>query len=71
MSKDLFRSEALVHQQDRLHGDVLIARSPTIRFLIFVIVLFAIAVACFVYWGQYSRKEHVVGYLMPTQGMMF
>jgi membrane fusion protein len=64
MSRDLFRSEALANKQDRLHGGVLIARSPTIRFLVSVTVLFAIAVACFAYWGQYNRKEHVVGYLM-------
>ena len=70
MSKDLFRSEALVHQQDRLYGDVLIARSPTIRFLVSAAVLFAIAVVCFAYWGQYNRKEQVTGYLMPTHGMI-
>ena len=70
MSKDLFRSEALVHQQDRLHGDILIARSPTIRFLVSITVLFAIAVVCFAYWGQYNRKEQVTGYLMPTHGMI-
>lgn len=70
MGKDLFRSEALAHKKDHLHGDVLIARSPTIRFLVCVTVVFAIAVACFAYWGQYNRKEHVVGYLMPTHGMI-
>lgn len=70
MSKDLFRSEALVHQQDRSYGDVLIARSPTIRFLVSITVLFAIAVVCFAYWGQYNRKEQVAGYLMPTHGMI-
>ncbi len=24
----------------------------------------------FAYWGEYTRKEHVVGYLSPTQGMI-
>lgn len=70
MNKNLFRSEALEYQQDRLRGEVLIARSPTILFLVWTSVLFAIALACFVFWGQYTRKEHVLGYIIPTQGMI-
>lgn len=70
MNRSLFRSEALENKQDRLHGEVLIARSPTIRFFVWISVLFAIAVACFAIWGQYTRKEHVVGYLAPTRGMI-
>ncbi|MBX9637557.1 MAG: HlyD family secretion protein, partial [Nitrosomonas sp.] len=70
MKHNLFRTEALSHQQNRLHGDVLIARSPAISVLVWVAALFAIAIAGFAYWGEYTRKEHVVGYLSPTQGMI-
>lgn len=70
MSTPLFRTKALAHQQDRLHGDVLIARSPTIRLLVWVTAVFAIALVSFAFWGEYTRKEHVAGYLSPTQGMI-
>lgn len=70
MNQRLFRAEALSHQHDRLHGDVLIARSPTISLLVWLIALFAVALAGFAFWGEYTRKEHVVGYLSPTQGMI-
>lgn len=70
MSTPLFRTKALAHQQDRLHGEILIARSPTIRLFVSVTALFAIALVSFAFWGEYTRKEHVAGYLSPTQGMI-
>ena len=70
MNQPLFRSEALSHQQDRLHGDVLIARQPAVTLLVFAAAFFAIALVCFAIWGQYTRKEHVVGYLSPTRGLI-
>ena len=70
MKQPLFRSEALSHQQDRLHGDVLIARQPAVTLLVFAAAFFAIALVCFAIWGQYTRKEHVVGYLSPTRGLI-
>lgn len=70
MSEKIFRSEALSYKQDRLHGEVLIARSPTISLLVWIAVLFAAALIAFTFWGEYTRKEHVAGYLSPTQGMI-
>ncbi len=70
MSTPLFRTKALAHQQDRLHGEILIARSPTIRLFVSVTALLAIALVSFAFWGEYTRKEHVAGYLSPTQGMI-
>lgn len=70
MKPPLFRSEALSHQQDRLHGDIFIARQPGVSLLVTAAALFAIALVCFALWGQYTRKEHVVGYLSPTRGLI-
>ena len=70
MKQSLFRPDALIHQQNRLHGDVLITRSPTIWLLVSITALVAITFVGFAYWGEYTRKEHVVGYLAPTQGMI-
>ncbi|MBS0424029.1 MAG: HlyD family efflux transporter periplasmic adaptor subunit [Proteobacteria bacterium] len=70
MKRTLFRTEALSHQQDRLHGEVLIARSPAVSLLVWLTALFAVSIVGFAFWGEYTRKEHVVGYLLPTQGMI-
>lgn len=70
MNSQIFRTEALSHQQDRLHGEVLIAHSPAISLLVWLVALFAVALTGFAFWGEYTRKEHVVGYLSPTQGMI-
>ncbi len=70
MNEKIFRSEALSYKQDRLHGDVLIARSPAISLLVWIAALFAAVIVGFAFWGEYTRKEHVAGYLSPTQGMI-
>ncbi|MBX3639101.1 MAG: HlyD family efflux transporter periplasmic adaptor subunit [Nitrosomonas sp.] len=70
MSHSLFRSEALIYQHDPLKGGVLIARSPAISLLIWIAVIFTTALTGFAFWGEYTRKAHVVGYLLPTTGMI-
>lgn len=70
MKLPLFRPEALSQQQEMLHGDVLIGRSPTVMLFGWVSALIAIMLVCFAVWGQYTRKEHVVGYLAPTRGLI-
>ncbi|MDE2389886.1 MAG: biotin/lipoyl-binding protein, partial [Betaproteobacteria bacterium] len=48
----------------------MIARSPAISLLVWLMALFAGALVVFAFWGEYTRKERVVGYLSPTQGMI-
>lgn len=66
----LFRTEALAAQNDSFHGDVLIAPRPGVRFLVACACGVALALVAFAWWGQYTRKEHVSGYLAPTLGMI-
>lgn len=70
MPRPLFRPEALAHQQDRLGGDVLITRAPRITLLVWLTALFALVLVSFGFWGHYTRKEHVGGYLAPTLGLI-
>ncbi|MBK7352303.1 MAG: HlyD family efflux transporter periplasmic adaptor subunit [Nitrosomonas sp.] len=70
MPRPFFRSEALAHQRDALNGEVLIARSPTIRLLVWVALLFTVVLLGLAFGGEYTRKAHVVGYLSPTTGMI-
>lgn len=66
----LFRQEALVAQQDKLHGDTLFTPAPAVRWLTGAALLIVAAIIGFAFWGQFTRKEHVVGYLVPTKGLI-
>ena len=70
MNRPLFRTEALAHQQDLLHGDVLIVRQPAVALFAWLAVSIAAALLAFAVCGQYTRKEHVAGYLAPTRGLI-
>src|SRR5690349_20425855 len=66
----MFRIEALRHQHERQTGEVLLAPLPSHRLLVAVAVAIAVALVAFGTWGRYTRKEHVVGYLAPTAGLV-
>lgn len=70
MGLRLFRQEALEAQQDQRLGAVLLARAPSTALLTIIVVLVTAVIVCFGFWGQYTRKEHVTGYLAPTQGLI-
>ncbi|GAA0358219.1 HlyD family efflux transporter periplasmic adaptor subunit [Bowmanella denitrificans] len=70
MQGSLFRTQAVAHQQDRLHGQVLVI--PCFSHSIIAISLL-IWVAVVVVWlasSQYARKETVNGWLEPAQGLV-
>ena len=68
--RPLFRSEAMTYQHDSHHGEVLIAGSLTIRLFVWLTLIFTIGLVVYIFWGEYTRKTHVVGYLSPTTGMI-
>lgn len=67
---DLFRKEAVTHATRRLAGEVVLASSLPSRILaglLIVLVLGAMALAA---TASYARKETVVGWLTPQDGMI-
>ncbi|HTT40715.1 MAG TPA: HlyD family efflux transporter periplasmic adaptor subunit [Burkholderiales bacterium] len=70
MSQPLFRTEALEARHDALQGGVLVASPPTLRLLVLSALAVALALVAYAFWGQYTRKEHVSGYLAPTLGLI-
>lgn len=64
----LFRLEVLEAQGTRALGNVLIAQPLSTLALTFVAVVLAVGLLGLGYWGQYTRKTHVTGYLVPTAG---
>ena len=68
MKRALFRQEALAFHREPLLGDVILVRPLSLSLLTSVAVCIALTVVSFAFWGEYTRKAHVTGYLVPTQG---
>ena len=66
----LFRREALDAKRQKTLGDVLLVQPLATRMLTLIAVVLACAVIAFGYWGKYTRKAHVIGYLVPTAGLI-
>jgi membrane fusion protein len=67
---DLFRSEALAHQQQKLLGEILLTRPLSMQILSWAAFCVAIIIVGFVIWGDYTKKQRVIGVLMPDKGMI-
>ncbi len=65
-----FRQQAIAAQCNTLYGDTSVAQGPRTGLLVSVAVLVVAALLAFAAWGQYTRKEHVLGYLAPTSGLI-
>jgi len=65
-----FRQQAIAAQCNTLYGDTSVAQGPRTGLLVSVAVLVVVALLAFAAWGQYTRKEHVLGYLAPTSGLI-
>ena len=65
----LFRQEALDHKRRKLHGDVILVQP--VGFFVMTAVFFTVTMALvyFLMNGEYKRKETVVGYLAPSNGL--
>ncbi len=70
MAGELFRREAVEFQQQQSNGDVLLAHPPSFSVITCLAVVIALSVLVFAFWGEYTRKSHVQGYLIPTIGLI-
>lgn len=66
----LFRREAVEAVRDQTQGAALRIEPLTVRLLVWVAGLVAIALIAFAVLGEYTRKARVRGYLVPTQGLL-
>ena len=69
MSRPLFRAEAL-QGSHRDGGAALRRRMPWRGLAVLLACLLPAALIAFALVGQYTRKEHVAGYLAPTAGLI-
>ncbi|HUL67063.1 MAG TPA: anibiotic ABC transporter, partial [Burkholderiaceae bacterium] len=61
--RQLFRQEAIDAQREKLLGAVSSARPVPLRVFTAIAALFAIALVAFAFWGEYTRRERVEGFL--------
>lgn len=66
----LFRKEALSHQSQSLVGAVNLAQPLSIKTTVLILITLTLAIVCFIFNAQYSRKETVRGFLMPNKGVI-
>lgn len=66
----LFRKEAVSHQGERLVGSITLTQPLSIKLVVLTLVSIAFAILFFLFSAEYSRKETVRGFLMPSKGVI-
>lgn len=70
MQTNLFRQEAIDHQREPVHGSLLLAASPRTTWLGLGAFAAAALLLGYAWFGEFSRKAHVQGFLAPTAGVV-
>jgi membrane fusion protein len=66
----LFRDEVFDAKRDTWLGQIVLIRPISFTFLTIATVALAAAVLAFLFWGEYTRKAKVAGYIVPSQGLI-
>ena len=65
----LFRQAAVEHQQQRLHGEVLVLPSNIFSVFIILLITWLAIFSVWLFTAEYARKETVLGWLEPAAGI--
>lgn len=66
----LFRKEAIDHQNDTEYGEIIIPASFGLTFSALTTIVLLILIFSFIYFGEYTRKAHLSGIVMPSSGLV-
>jgi membrane fusion protein len=66
--RKLFRQEAIDAQREKLLGEVSIARPVPTWVFTLLALSFAATIVGFLFWGEYTRRERVEGFLALDEG---
>ncbi len=66
--RKLFRQEAIDAQREKLLGEVSIARPVPAWVFTLLALAFAALLVGFLFWGEYTRRERVEGFLATDEG---
>jgi membrane fusion protein len=70
MQNQLFREQAVEHQKDGLHGEVLILPSMSHTWMTVIVLLWICALFTWLFTSSYARQETVTGWLEPPTGIV-
>ncbi|MDL2336768.1 MAG: HlyD family efflux transporter periplasmic adaptor subunit [Pseudomonadota bacterium] len=66
----LFRSESVEHQSHSWLGDIQLVRPVSLVVLTGLVACTAVAAGLFLFQGEYTRKAHVLGVVVPDRGLL-
>jgi len=67
---ELFRQQAIKNRKQGLHGEVLLLPRLSYSLIIFGIALWCLVVFVWLFNSHYARKETVIGWLEPPEGVI-
>lgn len=70
VSPPLFRETVVETQREQSLGSVLLIQPLSMHLLTLVALLVAVCLIAVTFWGAYTRKERVKGFLVPTSGLI-
>jgi membrane fusion protein len=70
MQQGLFRQQSIEHRKQGLHGDVLLLPRLSHTLILSALMLWVFAVLIWLFVSHYARKETVVGWLEPPEGII-
>lgn len=70
INRPLFRPVVLEARREQALGTPLLAQPVPTRVFTLLAIAFAAGLVLFCYWGQYTRKARVRGFLAPTSGLI-
>lgn len=65
----LFRKESLEHKRRKLHGEVILVQPVGFFIITALFFIITLALVFFLMNGEYKRKETVIGYINPSNGV--
>ncbi len=68
MRSTLFRQEALQAKRECAYGDTLRVDTPKAWVFVVLVLGLSASLLAYGYWGEFTRKTHVLGQLVPTMG---
>ena len=66
----LFRTESVEHQSRSWLGGIQLVRPVPLALLTGLVACTAVATGVFLFQGEYTRKAHVLGVIVPDRGLL-
>jgi membrane fusion protein len=70
VAEQLFRTEVLAERETRYLGTVLLAPRRSDRWFTLAAVLVTVAILALLFFGEFTRKARINGWLVPEQGLV-